>query len=68
MTDYERLKPIKVVRNCNFLLKSFLLNGYSFNTLELIPVKIRIFGNPLGWGHLPSEAKASKPSINKFKN
>ena len=22
----------------------------------------------LGWGHLPSEAKASKPSINKFKN
>ena len=26
------------------------------------------YGFWLGWGHLPSEAKASKPYIYKFKN
>ena len=30
--------------------------------------KIHVCDLKVGWGHLPSEAKASKPCINKFKN
>ena len=43
-----------------------IINGIKIGKVSLETDRER--DTEIGWGHLPSEAKASKPSINKFKN
>ena len=65
---------LKTLVNLELLAKSISLSLSNINDeyvkrlVTSMLVTDFIHWKNLGWGHLPSEAKASKPYINKLKN